>query len=660
MKSYTCLLFLLFIFISHTSLSQLGTLKGTVKDKATNEPIPYATIILELNGSTIAGASSDYNGNYIIKGIEPGVYDLKVTFVGYKTSFTEGIVISMDKITFYDVKMESTVEMLEEVLIVDFKVPLISRDQTQTGSTVTAEEIERMPNRSASGSAATVGGVAGIKKSKRNARGARSNGTFMFIDGIRVSVPKDHEFNTESYDEIVENEFRESLTNPLSTFSVDVDRASYANVRRYLNYGTKPPPGAVRIEEIINYFDYDYPQPENKDPFSVNLEMAECPWNNEHELLMVGLQGKELDKDEVPPSNLVFLIDVSGSMSDFNKLPLLQRSFDILVKNLRKEDMVSIVVYAGSAGLVLEPTPGNNKKRILEAINRLHAGGSTAGGRGIKLAYKIANENYLPDGNNRVILATDGDFNVGVSNDSELVKMIEKKRDDGIFLTILSFGMGNYKDSKMEKLSNKGNGNYAYIDNINEARKIFGKELYGTLFTIAKDVKIQIEFNPAKVRAYRLIGYENRMLAKEDFNDDTKDAGEIGSGHTVTALYEIIPAGSDEKLPSADSLKYQVLTISDSEELLTVKLRYKDPDAEKSKLIQKCVTASDIRKEYPGMNFVLASCAAEFGMILRESAFNNGSDYKDVLARTKVFEEHDEYGYKAEFIKLVKKAKALE
>ncbi|MFN4151730.1 MAG: vWA domain-containing protein, partial [Candidatus Sericytochromatia bacterium] len=399
-------------------------------------------------------------------------------------------------------------------------------------------------------------------------------------------IQQDQEFNTEEYDRIYENPFLEVLKNPLSTFSIDVDTASYANLRRFIKSNSVPPKDAVRIEEMINYFSYNYPQPEGKDPFSINVNISDCPWKAENKLLHIGLQGKKIDVSKLPPSNIVFLIDTSGSMSDENKLPLLKESFKLLVNQMRENDKVSIVTYAGSAGVVLEPTSGDKKEKIIEALDRLESGGSTAGGEGIELAYKVAEENLKANGNNRVVLATDGDFNVGPSSDGELVRMIEEKRKKGVFLSVLGLGMGNYKDSKMEQLADKGNGNYGYIDTLSEAKKIFVKQMGGTLFTIAKDVKLQLEFNPTKVKSYRLIGYENRVMRNEDFNDDKKDAGELGSGHSVTALYEVVPAdGKDIKT----ELKYQDIKIKPeskvSDEFMTVKFRYKAPNEDTSKLI---------------------------------------------------------------------------
>ncbi len=464
--------------------------------------------------------------------------------------------------------------------------------------------------------------------------------------------------NTESYDKITENNFVSCLSKPLSTFSVDVDRAAYANVRRFLNGNTLPPPDAVRIEEMINYFKYAYPQPENDVPFSVNVEMTSCPWDTRHSLISIGLQGKEIEVTNLPNSNLVFLLDVSGSMSAPNKLPLLKQSLKILLEKLRENDRVAIVVYAGAAGLVLPSTSCNEKEKIIGTLDKLEAGGSTAGGEGLRLAYKIAKENFIKNGNNRVILATDGDFNVGESSDGAMERLIESKRDDGIYLTVLGFGMGNYKDSKMEKLSNAGNGNYSYIDNILEAKKTLGKEFFGTLYTIAKDVKIQVEFNPSNIKAYRLIGYENRVLNDEDFNNDKKDAGDIGSGHSVTAIYETIPAGSDEVVPGIDELEYQKKEIVASNDIMTLKLRYKQPDEEKSQLLKQKI-GKDIIKEKASENFNWAIAVTEFGLILRNSKFKANSSFKHVLSLADANKGKDEDGNRAEFIRLVKIAETI-
>jgi Ca-activated chloride channel homolog len=472
-------------------------------------------------------------------------------------------------------------------------------------------------------------------------------------------------FNTEDYDRIVENRFLAATQNPLSTFSIDVDEAAYSNVRRYINNGSIPPAGAVRIEEMINYFDYAYPQPTNEEPFSVNTELSECPWNAQHRLVHIGLQGKEIPIQNLPNANIVFLIDVSGSMEEPNKLPLVKASMNLLADQLRTDDKVAIVVYAGNAGLVLPATGGANKIAIKEAIDQLQSGGSTAGGEGIQLAYKVARENFIKGGNNRIILATDGDFNVGASSDDELVSMIEKERKSGIFLSVLGYGMGNYKDNKIQQLADKGNGNHSYIDNINEARKVLVSEFGSTLFTIAKDVKLQIEFNPAKVQAYRLIGYENRVLAAEDFNDDKKDAGELGSGHTVTALYEVILTGvKSEFITKVDDLKYQPVknsnpVTSGGDELMTIKLRYKKPDSEVSKLIVHPVTDSHLALTNTSDNFRFSAAVASFGMLLRNSDFKQNANFPQVISLAKSAKGTDANGYRQEFINLVQAAGSL-
>lgn len=476
---------------------------------------------------------------------------------------------------------------------------------------------------------------------------------------------RNEDYNREGYDNIIENRFLKVTDNPLSTFSIDVDAASYSNIRRFLNQGQLPPAGAVRIEEMVNYFHYEYPQPTNNDPFSINTEIADCPWNKDNKLVLIGLQGKKIPVQNLPASNLTFLIDVSGSMMDENKLPLVKASMKLLVDQLREQDRISIVVYAGNAGLVLAPTSGYEKTKIKDAIDRLEAGGSTAGGAGIKLAYKTAGENFMKGGNNRVILCTDGDFNVGESSDDAMERLIENERKSGVFLTVLGYGMGNYQDAKMQKLADKGNGNHAYIDGITEAKKVLVNEFGGTLFTIAKDVKLQVEFNPAKVQGYRLVGYENRMLAKEDFNDDKKDAGELGSGHTVTALYEVIPVGvQSDFLKKVDTLKYQsnvqpFSKSSHNNEIMTVKFRYKAPDADVSKLIEHPVMDQQMSLAKTSDNFRFAASVAQFGLLLRNSEFKSGASYSDVLGLARKAKGTDEEGYRAEFIKLVESAQLL-
>ena len=471
------------------------------------------------------------------------------------------------------------------------------------------------------------------------------------------------QWNTESYNAIKENGFIRTANDPLSTFSIDVDTASYSNVRRFINQGQMPPPGAVRIEEMINYFSYSYPQPSNGHPFSVTTELGPCPWKKGRKLVRIGLKAKDIDKKELPPSNLVFLIDVSGSMSAPNKLPLLKQALKMLVRQLDEKDRVAIVVYAGSDHVALEPTPGSEQSTLFKAIDSLGAGGSTHASSGIVTAYQLAAQTLMPGGNNRVILASDGDFNVGVTSRDALEKLIEEKRQTGVYLTVLGFGMGNYHDDTMEILADKGNGNYAYIDNLLEAKKVMVKEMSGTLFALAKDVKIQVEFNPVKVGAYRLIGYENRALADEDFNDDKKDAGEIGVGHTVTALYELIPAGAED-IPSVDPLKYQQIDKKPSEaaladELMTVKLRYKPLQSETSVLLDTVVHDNDSSLNTTSNDFRFAAAVAGYGMLLAKSELAGDLSWQQVLSSAKKAKGQDEQGWRAEFIRLVETTELL-
>jgi Ca-activated chloride channel family protein len=444
-----------------------------------------------------------------------------------------------------------------------------------------------------------------------------------------------------------------------------VDAASYSNIRRFINNGQLPPADAVRIEEMINYFKYDLTGPSNNEPVAIHTELSSAPWNPKHRLLRIGLKAKTIPTENLPACNLVFLIDVSGSMDEPNKLPLVKSSLKMLTDQLRAQDRVAIVVYAGNAGLVLPSTPGNNKTAIKDAIDNLSAGGSTAGGEGLKLAYRIAKENFKADGNNRIVMATDGDFNVGPSSDGDMEQLIERERNTKIDLSIMGFGMGNYKDSKMETLADKGNGNYAYIDNVTEARKAFVTEFGGTLFTVAKDVKVQVEFNPAKVKSYRLLGYEDRMLAKEDFNNDKKDAGDMGSGHTVTAFYEIIPAGvKDEYSANVDPLKYQKtkdvpVGNSGSDELMTIKFRYKQPGSNSSKM--SLVTVNDKPAEFKNTSndFRFASAVAEFGMLLRGSEYKQKGSFDQAISIAKSAKGKDDDGYRSEFVRLAESAKSL-
>ncbi len=472
----------------------------------------------------------------------------------------------------------------------------------------------------------------------------------------------DHQQYTPSYTEeypfFNENEFLTTDQNPLSTFSTDVDTASYSNLRRYLTRNQVPPQDAVRLEEMINYFSYNYPNPKNGEPFSITTDLAVCPWAQKHLLLRIGLKGRVPDEETLPASNLVFLIDVSGSMQDGNKLPLLKEGFKMMVRQLRPEDRVSIVVYAGYAGKVLDTTSGYDKDAIINAIDNLQAGGSTAGNEGIQLAYRTARESFIRGGNNRVILATDGDFNVGLSDIGALTRMIEDKRREGVFLTILGVGNGNYKDDRLQALADKGNGNYFYLDSIREAQKVLVHELGSTLFTIAKDVKIQVEFNPSQVKAYRLLGYEKRIMAKQDFNNDAKDAGEIGAGHTVTALYELVPPGVDDVPVSVDDLKYARTRPSFGAEVLTVKLRYKEPDGNVSKLITKGVGKSWLQLE-PSGDFAWSAAVAEFGMLIKASSSRARASFDHVLKAARAAKGDDRSGQRQEFIDMVETARDI-
>lgn len=478
-------------------------------------------------------------------------------------------------------------------------------------------------------------------------------------NGGGVSYRSAPQFNTESYDHISETGFREVTSDPLSTFSIDVDTASYSNIRRFLLKGSRPPKDAVRIEEMLNYFNYRFKTPEKDRPFSVSTELTDCPWKSEHQLLQVALAAPEIEQKDAPPRNLVFLLDVSGSMGSPDKLPLLKNGMKLLTKTLRPEDRVAIVVYAGASGTVLDPTSGKDKGKILAALERLNAGGSTNGGAGIELAYKLASENFQKNAINRVILATDGDFNVGVSSRGDLVRLIEEKRESGIFLTVLGFGSGNLKDSTMEQLADKGNGNYAYIDSLMEVRKVLVKEAGSTLITVAKDVKLQLEFNPLKVKSYRLIGYENRRLNNEDFADDKKDAGEMGAGHTVTALYEIVPGRS------ADShLRYQqgrdTTAAARTNELALVKVRYKEPQKETSKLREFVVKTESRAFTRASENLRFAASVASAGMLLRDSEHKGSSTFDQCLAWARNSLGEDPSGYRREFVKLMELARDLE
>lgn len=608
-------LWLVVMLIAASTTVYANQIKGVVLDATAKNPISKAKV-------SIAGVAThtftDRNGEFSINAIPGDILLIEKKNYGRKK-------IKVGKSTYYKVLL--AVVMLKEELPVEAEM---------------------------------VMDMAIAKPNRKLAGHVRSTGSVSYSRGYQENYPN---YNTEEYSTIHENGYKNSMDDPLSTFSIDVDAASYSNVRRFLNMGQTPPKDAVRIEELINYFNYEYSQPKENEVFSVVTEVANAPWNPAHQLVHIGIQGKKISLDNLPNSNLVFLLDVSGSMNSPQKLPLLKSALKLLVGELREGDKVSIVVYAGAAGLVLPPTDGEHKEAIISALDRLSAGGSTAGGAGIKLAYATAREQFIKGGNNRIILATDGDFNIGASSNAEMERLIEKERESGVFLTVLGFGMGNYKDSKMEILADKGNGNYAYIDNILEAKKVLVNEFGGTLFTIAKDVKIQVEFNPSVVQSYRLIGYENRLLNKEDFNDDKKDAGELGAGHTVTALYEIVPVGVEFKGGTVDPLKYQPTKKSEkknfSSEMMTVKIRYKEPDGNKSKLVVNIVNGTDKNWKYASNNFRWSAAIAEFGMVLRDSEYIDTDSYNQVLKLANGGKGKDEFGYRSEFIRLIESAELL-
>ena len=600
--------------------SATGTIQGKVVDAAGNSAITGAQVFVP---GTLIGTLTDAAGAYTLENVPAGGQVVAVRLIGYRET-RRSVTVVANQTVVLDFSLEQTALRIQDLVVTgDVEPP----PQVKLPFTV-----ERL---SASASA--------------------------------MRVAQAHpDYNTESYARIDENDFRLVSASPLSTFSIDVDRASYANVRRFIQAGERPPADAVRIEELINYFPYEWDDVSADHPFAVETEVWDAPWKPEHRLVRVGLRAPYVETAHLPPSNLVFLMDVSGSMSSPDKLPLLKKAFALLVEQLRPHDRVAIVVYAGAAGLVLPSTPGNQRGKILQAVQQLEAGGSTAGGAGIALAYDVARKNFIEGGNNRVILATDGDFNVGASSDGEMVQLIEKERESGTFLTVLGFGTGNLKDSKMEQIADHGNGNFHYVDGLLEARKVLVEEMGGTLLTVAKDVKLQVEFNPERAAAYRLIGYENRLLHDEDFNDDTKDAGELGAGHTVTALYEVVPAGLPVPRGSVDSLRYQptadpppveaAATSTFEAELLYVKVRYKAPDGTESKLLAHAV--SD-RVTSPSGGFRFAAAVAGFGMLLRDSPHAGDYTLDDVIGLAELGRGTDPRGYRGEFIRLVETARDL-
>ena len=600
------LVLLMAVICLGTMNAQTITVTGIVTDAADGTSITGCSVV---NNRSKSGAITDVNGRYSIQAQKGDV--LLFRFIGYKE---EKRVVKSAKL---DVKMKTDDVALEECVVVGY----------------------------------------GTMKTKA------MSGAYVAVCPTAM-YDMDTRMNTEEYDRIQENGFKSVADTPLSTFSIDVDPASYSNMRRFINRGELPPADAIRTEELVNYFSYDYPKPTGNDPVKITVEAGTCTWNTAHRLVRIGLKAKEIPTEQLPASNLVFLIDVSGSMWGANRLDLVKSSLKLLVNNLRNKDKVAIVTYAGSAGVKLEATSGGDKQKIREAIDELTAGGSTAGGAGIHLAYQIAKKNFISDGNNRIILCSDGDFNVGVSSAEGLEQLIEKERKSGVHLTVLGYGMGNYKDKKIQVLAEKGNGNHAYIDNLQEANRVLVGEFGATLHTVAKDVKLQVEFNPSQVQAYRLIGYESRLLKDEDFNNDAKDAGDMGAGHTVTAFYEVIPAGvKNEYVGKVDDLKYQkkekmTLKPTGSDELLTVKLRYKAPDKDVSRKME--LPFVDNKGDSVSSDFRFASAVAMFGQLLRDSDFKGTADYDKVIKLAKQGVNNDERGYRREFIRLVEAAKGLE
>ncbi len=656
MKKFTTiatLCMLLFSAAGALALFQTNQAKAKITGKVTDEngdAIPGANVVLlSKQGNNIGkGAQTDVDGKYEIKNLSAGEYKLKCNYIGYEAQTKFASLKNDSAIISINFQIQPSATAVQEVMVQAASIRSMKSS---------AKELFFLP----SPTPATADG-------SMRMGGARQKNIDYYEDGVRTKThaeegEADDEFNTNEFNLITENEFQRVSEKPLSTLSIDVDVASYSLVRSSLNSGKFPPKDAVRIEELLNYFPYEYHKAKGDVPFAIYTEMSDCPWNTKRKLMHIGINGREIEKQNLPPSNLVFLIDVSGSMWGPNRLGLVKQSLRMLVNELNERDHIAMVVYAGASGLVLPSTSCKFKDKIIDAIEKLEAGGSTAGAAGIQLAYKVAKEHFLKDGNNRVILCTDGDFNVGVSSQAELIRLIEEKRESGVFLSVLGYGMGNYKDSKMEQLADKGNGNYAYIDNILEANKVLVKQMGATLHTIAKDVKIQVEFNPAHVKGYRLIGYENRLLADRDFNDDTKDAGEIGAGAGVTALYEIITDEKElEEFSKTDKLKYQKtkeVDVSNSREWLTVKIRYKEPNGSVSKLIETPVTDKGIALANTSENFKFSAAVASFGMLLRDSKHKGNFDFDKVIALAKASKGKDEDGYRAEFIRLAQTAQSI-
>jgi Ca-activated chloride channel family protein len=642
----TKLLALLALWVLALPLYAQTSLSGKVTDD-TGEPIIFGSVALYKNGVLITGTETDFDGYYHFASLDPGTYAVETSYVGYTKQRIERVLVYAGKANKLDIEMTSDAVNLDEVVVTSYKIPLAEQDNCTQGATIVSDQIRNLPTRNINSLAATTAGVSGAKASNElKIRGSRSNATDYYVDGIRVqgnAFPEEAPTAAgEGYAKIVENEFIIAGTEAFSTFSIDVDKAAYSNVRRFIAAGQLPPADAVRTEELINYFDYAYPLPETGNAFVVETELGPCPWQEGHQLLHIGIKGFEASPVDAPPANLVFLIDVSGSMGSANKLPLVKQALGLLTEELRAQDRVSIVTYAGGFQVALLPTPGDQKEQIMNVVNKLGAGGGTAGGAALHRAYELASQYFQPDGSNRVILATDGDFNVGISSPEELEAFIAEKRATGIYLSVLGFGTGNYKDDRLEILANKGNGNYAYIDGIKEAEKVLVTEMAGTLFAIAKDVKLQVEFDSTTVQTYRLIGYENRLLAKEDFEDDTKDAGELGAGHTVTALYEIVPQ------PGAES-----------EPLGTLHLRYKEPAESQSRYLKHELPGDVQLLEKTSENFRFAAAVATYAHCLRDSKHKGLATLSLARELADQARQNDLENYRADFVELIKQTENL-
>ena len=648
-------IWLVLIVINTTLFAQspFGELRGKITDSKTNKPLDYASVCIKQNGVIKAQVLTDDSGSFIIKPLAAGKYSLEASFLGYMSTVIDGIIIARNQTTYKNISMISTSGVELKCAVIKQKAELVDREGKAGMATRSTNIITRV-----------FSGVDSRNGSTPNIRGARVDGTAYYIDGVRVqgattSIPQ-NAVDGERYKKTEESDYTNVTQQPLSTFSIDVDKASYANIRRYINDNMLPPADAIRIEEMINYFDYQVQTASSVHPFTIKTEMANAPWDKNKKLVHITLKAPEINMDEAPVNNLTFLIDVSGSMSSSDKLPLLVESLKLLVEKLRPQDKISIVVYAGAAGAVLKPTSGKEKDKILEALNRLQAGGSTAGGAGIELAYKLAKANFIQGGNNRVILATDGDFNVGTTDVDGLTKLIEEKRETGIYITVLGLGTGNINDETMEMLADKGNGNYHYIDGIYEGKKVLVTEMGGTLFTVAKDVKIQIEFNPKFVKSYKLLGYENRKLAAEDFNNDKKDAGELGAGHCVTAIYEIVTIANKEL--AIDSLRYQQATLTSlgkGNEVMNIKVRYKKPEATESIKFEVPVLEENKQLNEASSEMRFALSVALFGLKLRGSKMTKHINFNEIVTMGKEAKGVDEHGYRAEFIRLVETAELL-